>query len=51
MYTTATYRIIDLDDDSIVANGIPTNLQAQQVLEQYQLNYPDCEFIIDAYNT
>ena len=49
--TTSTYRIIDCDDDSIVANGIPTNSQAAQVLEQYQINYPDCEFIIESYNT
>ena len=44
------YRIIDLDTDSIVANGIPTLHDATLTLEQYQLNYPTCRFEIDEYN-
>ena len=47
--TMTQYRIIDLDTDSIVANGIPTLPLAQLTLEQYQLNYPTCRFEIDTY--
>jgi hypothetical protein len=43
------YRIIDLDTDSIVANGIHTLPQAKLTLEQYELNYPTCRFEIDTY--
>ena len=45
------YRIIDLDDDRIVASGISSRTLAQQTLEQYQLNYPRCKFEIDTYTT
>ena len=44
------YRIIDLDTDSIVANGIHTLPLATLTLEQYQLNYPTCRFEIETYN-
>ena len=47
--TMTQYRIIDLDTDSIVANGIPTLPHATLTLEQYQLNYPTCRFEIDTY--
>jgi len=43
------YRIIDLDTDSIVANGIHTLELAQLTLAQYILNYPECKFEIDTY--
>jgi hypothetical protein len=43
------YRIIDLDTDSIVANGIHTYHDAQLTLAQYQLDYPECKFEIDTY--
>ena len=43
------YRIIDLDDDSIVASGIPTPQQARITLVQYQLDYPNTAFEIDTY--
>ena len=48
--TMTQYRIIDLDTDSIVANGIPTLPLATLTLEQYQLNYPTCRFEIETYN-
>ena len=48
---TQLYRIIDLDDDVIVASGIHTLALAQQTLEQYQLDYPSCAFEIDPYTT
>ena len=47
--TMTQYRIIDLDTDSIVANGIHTLPLATLTLEQYQLNYPTCRFEIDTY--
>ena len=48
--TMTHYRIIDLDTDSIVANGIHTLPLATLTLEQYQLNYPTCRFEIETYN-
>ena len=48
--TMTQYRIIDLDTDSIVANGIHTLPLATLTLEQYQLNYPTCRFEIETYN-
>ena len=47
--TMTQYRIIDLDTDSIVANGIHTYHDAQLTLAQYQLDYPECKFEIDTY--
>jgi hypothetical protein len=43
------YRIIDLDDDRIVASGILTLALATDVLNEYQLNFPTCKFEIDKY--
>jgi hypothetical protein len=48
--TLTVYRIIDLDDDAIVASGIQTIALARQTLEQYQLDYPECEFEIEKYS-
>jgi hypothetical protein len=44
------YRIIDLDDNAIVAMGISTLALAQLTLATYQLNYPQCEFEIEKYS-
>ena len=46
---TKLYRIIDLDTDSIVANGILTLALATLTLDVYTLNYPTCKFEIETY--
>ena len=49
MHTTY-YRLIDLDTDSIVANGIHSLVVAEQTLRVFALEYPKCKFEIQTYN-
>ena len=42
------YRIYDLDTGETVANGMDTN-QAHEMLQMYQLQYPECRFEIESY--
>ena len=43
------YRIIDCDTDSIVADGLTSLLNTQQLMMSYQKDYPSCKFEIDRY--
>lgn len=43
------YRIIDVDDNSIVANSIPTREQAHETLLYYTAEFPHTRFEIESY--
>ena len=42
------YRIYDIDTDEMIANGMDAN-QAHEMLQLYQLQYPECRFEIESY--
>jgi hypothetical protein len=45
------YRVIDLDHcGQILANRIPTQAQAQEILALLQKDYPQCELAIEPYH-
>ena len=43
------YRIIDLETDSIVAQGITEYSQAHEIVDMYRLDYPTVDFEIESY--
>ena len=45
------YRIYDETDRHILASGIPTQEQAQEVLHFLQLEYPGNTLVIENYET
>ena len=42
------YRIYDIDSGEIIANSLDAN-QAHELLQLYQLQYPECRFEIEKY--
>lgn len=42
------YRIYDIDTGEMIANGMDAN-QAHEMLQLYQLQYPECRFEIESY--
>ena len=43
------YRIVDLETDAIVAQGIAEYAQAHEIAAMYQLDYPNTDFEIQSY--
>lgn len=42
------YRIYDIDSGETVANGLDAS-QAHEMLQLYQIQYPECRFEIETY--
>ena len=43
------YRIVDLETDTIVAQGITEYSQAHEIVDMYRLDYPRSDFEIQSY--
>jgi len=43
------YRIIDLEEDRIVAQGITEYAHAHEIVDMYKLDYPTGSFEIQSY--
>lgn len=51
MTKIVTYRIYDVTDDEILAEGIPSEEQAREALALLQLNYPHNQLELEVRTT